>query len=77
MPRRYLALAATGLAGFVILVIPAPAVVEAVGGVLLVGTLIVVIMLIVGRLGPQSQPDRFREDAAREEFSRTGRWPDS
>jgi hypothetical protein len=74
--RSHLALALTGAAGFVILVVPAPTAVEAVGGVLLVGTLLVVIMLIVGRLGPQSQPDRFREDAAREEFSRTGRWPD-
>jgi hypothetical protein len=75
--RSYIALAVTGLVGFIVLVIPAPAAVEAVGGVLLVGSLIMVILLIAGRFGPQSQPDRFREEAAREEFSRTGRWPET
>jgi hypothetical protein len=37
--------------------------------------LVAVIALIVGRLGPESQPEREREAAAREEFDRTGRWP--
>lgn len=48
---------------------------ETVGAVLLCGVLASAIALIVARLGPQSQPDREREEQAREEFERTGRWP--
>jgi hypothetical protein len=62
------------LAGFVLLQIPGSA--PAIAGVgLLSLVLIAVFGVIVGRLGPQSGPDREREALAREEFDRTGRWP--
>jgi hypothetical protein len=64
-----------GLAGFVLLAVPGGGVQEVVGSALLALMLIVVVGVIVGRLGPQSQPDRAREAAAREEFDRTGEWP--
>jgi hypothetical protein len=62
------------LAGVVLLQLDGT-VVEAVGAVLLGIVLVAAIALIVGRLGPQSQPDRDREALAREQFDRTGRWP--
>jgi hypothetical protein len=64
-----------GLAGFVLLAVPGGGAQEVIGSILLAGMLIAVIGLIVLRLGPQSQPDREREAAAREEFDRTGEWP--
>jgi hypothetical protein len=64
-----------GLAGFVLLTIPGSGVQEVIGCVLLGFLLVVVIAVVVGRLGPQSQPDREREARAREEFDRTGEWP--
>ena len=64
-----------GLAGFVILAVHGSDVLEAIGGLLLGGVLLVLIGLIVLRLGPQSRPDREREAQAREEFERTGEWP--
>jgi hypothetical protein len=65
----------SGLAGFVLLTIPGGGVQEVIGCVLLGFLLVVVIGVVVGRLGPQSQPDREREARAREEFDRTGEWP--
>jgi hypothetical protein len=69
------ALGLIGLAGFVILAIHGSDLLEVIGGVLLGGVLLVITGLIVLRLGPQSQPDREREAAARDEFARTGEWP--
>jgi hypothetical protein len=37
--------------------------------------LVATIVVIVARLGPQSQPEREREEVARQEFDRTGQWP--
>ena len=68
-------LSVAGLAGFVLLALPGSGAQQIVGTVLLGGMLVVVIGLILLRLGPQSQPDREREDRAREEFDRTGEWP--
>jgi hypothetical protein len=68
-------LSLVGLAGFVILALHGSDVLEAIGGLLLGGVLLVLIGLIVVRLGPQSAPDREREARAREEFERTGEWP--
>ncbi len=65
-----------GLAGFVLLALPTDAVEQVIGTILLAFMLVVVIGIVVVRLGPQSQPDREREAHAREEFDRTGRWPD-
>ena len=46
-------------------------------GVALVGVAIVVLLLnLFLRLGVSDTRDREREEAARDEFSRTGRWPD-
>jgi hypothetical protein len=70
------ALGLVGLAGFVILAIHGSDLLEVGGGVLLGGVLLFVAALIVVRLGPQSQPDRARAARAREEFARTGEWPD-
>jgi hypothetical protein len=69
------AVALAGLAGFVLLAVPDSGTLEIVGTVLLSVMLVAVIGLIVGRLGPQSQPEREREALAREEFERTGEWP--
>jgi len=68
-------LSVAGLAGFVLLALPGSGAQQIVGTVLLGGMLVVVVGLILLRLGPQSQPDREREDRAREEFDRTGEWP--
>jgi hypothetical protein len=77
MPSRtWIATVATsGLAGFVLLTIPGSGAQEIVGTVLLAAMLVAVIALVVIRLGPESQPEREREAAAREEFDRTGHWP--
>jgi len=64
-----------GLTGFVLLSVPGGGVQDVVGVVLLGGMLIAAIAVVVGRLGPQSQPEREREALAREEFDRTGEWP--
>ena len=46
-------------------------------GVALIGVAVVVIVLNAFlRLGVSSERDREREEAAREHFDRTGRWPD-
>jgi hypothetical protein len=76
VPRRhYLILGGVAtLAGLALLQLNGT-VAEAVGAALLGGVLAAAIALIVGRLGPQSQPDREREALAREEFDRSGRWP--
>jgi hypothetical protein len=66
-----------GLGGFVILALHGSDLLEAVGGVLLGGVLLVLVGLILLRLGPQSRPDREREARAREELERTGEWPAS
>lgn len=70
-------LSLAGLGGFVILALHGSDVLEAIGGVLLGGVLLVLVGLILLRLGPQSRPDREREARAREEFERTGEWPTS
>jgi hypothetical protein len=77
MPSRawFVSVALAGLAGFVLLAIPGGGVQDLVGAVLLAGMLVAVIAVVVGRLGPQSQPEREREELAREEFDRTGHWP--
>jgi len=59
----------------VILALHGSDVLEAIGGLLLGGVLVVLIGLIVLRLGLQSRPDPEREAHAREEFARTGEWP--
>ena len=64
-----------GLAGFVILALHGSDALEAIGGVLLGGVLLVLVAMILLRLGPQSRPEREREARAREEFERTGEWP--
>lgn len=76
MPRRrwFIVCALATVAGVVLLQLHSAAA-ETVGAVLLCGVLAAAIVLIVGRLGPQSRPDREREALAREEFERTGRWP--
>jgi hypothetical protein len=71
------ALVLCGLAGFVILALHGSNLLEAIGGLLLGGVLLVLVALILLRLGPQSGPDREREARAREEFERTGEWPAS
>ena len=78
MPSRawMASVGAAGLAGFVLLAVPGSGTQEIVGTVLLAAMLVSVVALIVGRLGPQSQPEREREAQAREEFDRTGSWPD-
>ena len=46
-------------------------------GVALIGCAVMVALLNVFlRIGVADQRDRDREDAAREHFGRTGRWPD-
>ena len=46
-------------------------------GVALIGVALVVMILnLFLRLGVSSTRDREREEAAREHFDRTGRWPD-
>jgi hypothetical protein len=46
-------------------------------GVALIGVALVVMLLnLFLRLGVSSTRDREREEAAREHFDRTGRWPD-
>jgi len=46
-------------------------------GVALIGCAVMVVLLNVFlRIGVADQRDRDREDAAREDFGRTGRWPD-
>jgi len=46
-------------------------------GVALIGCAILVVMFNVFiRIGVRDQRDRADEEAAREEFKRTGRWPD-
>lgn len=46
-------------------------------GVALIGVALVVMLLNLAlRLGVASNLDRDREEAAREHFDRTGRWPD-
>ena len=46
-------------------------------GVALIGVAVVVMSLnLFLRLGVSSERDREREEAAREHFDRTGRWPD-
>jgi hypothetical protein len=46
-------------------------------GVALIGVALVVLILNAFlRLGVASERDREREEAAREHFDRTGRWPD-
>ncbi len=46
-------------------------------GVALIGVALVVMLLNLAlRLGVASNLDREREEAAREHFDRTGRWPD-
>jgi hypothetical protein len=64
-----------GLTGFILLAIPGGGAQELVGTVLLALMLVAVIAVIVARLGPQSQPEREREELARQEFDRTGSWP--
>ena len=78
MPSRrwMVAVGLSGLAGFILLTVPDGGTEEIVGTVLLTFMLVAVIGLVVARLGPQSQPEREREALAREEFDRTGRWPD-
>ena len=74
--RKWIAtVGVAGLAGFVLLTVPGSATQEIVGTILLAGMLICVIGLVVARLGPESQPEREREQQAREEFDRTGSWP--
>ena len=73
--RWILAAALASVAGVVLLQLH-DTLVEAIGAILLGAVLAGSIGLIVARLGPQSQPDREREAAAREHFERTGRWPD-
>jgi drug/metabolite transporter (DMT)-like permease len=77
MPSRpwIVAVALAGLAGFILLALPGSGAQQTVGTVLLAGMLIAVIAVVVARLGPQSQPDREREELARQEFDRTGSWP--
>ena len=46
-------------------------------GVALIGCALLVVMFnLLLRLGVRDQDDRAREEAAREHFDRTGRWPD-
>ena len=46
-------------------------------GVALIGCSVLVVMFnLFLRLGLRDQRDREREEAAREHFKRTGRWPD-
>ena len=46
------------------------------GIVLMGGALLLVLFNLWIRLGFTSERDREREEAARDHFSRTGRWPD-
>ena len=77
MPSRpwILSVGVAGFAGFILLAIPGGGAQALVGTVLLAGMLVAVIAVVVARLGPQSQPEREREELARQEFDRTGRWP--
>ena len=77
MPSRpwIVSVGLAGVAGFILLAIPGSGAQELVGTVLLAGMLVAVIAVIVARLGPQSQPEREREEVARQEFDRTGHWP--
>ncbi|HLW95138.1 MAG TPA: hypothetical protein VKS25_07160 [Solirubrobacteraceae bacterium] len=77
MPSRpwIVSVGLAGLAGFILLAIPGGGAQELVGTVLLAAMLIAVIAVIVACLGPQSQPEREREELARQEFERTGSWP--
>jgi hypothetical protein len=74
--RKWIAtVGVAGLAGFVLLSVPGSGTQEIIGTILLTAMLVCVIGLVVARLGPQSQPEREREQLAREEFDRTGSWP--
>ena len=72
--RLFATLGAATVAGIVLLNLSGT-LPEAIGAILVTAVLVVAIGLIVLRLGPQSQPDREREERAREEFARTGEWP--
>jgi hypothetical protein len=65
-----------GVAGFLILEERSSTAVAAIGGILLGGALVGLLGVTMIRLVPRSQEDRDREAEAREEFDRTGRWPD-
>jgi Flp pilus assembly protein TadB len=67
--------------GIPTLIAAAGLVLIAVGEAALGATLLGISLLVVGanwlaRLSLRSQLDRDREEAARRQFSRTGRWPD-
>jgi hypothetical protein len=64
------------LGGFVILSTPASAALADFGTALLVVALLGMLGLLWKLLGPGAGSDREREARAREEFDRTGRWPD-
>ncbi|HEX2703391.1 MAG TPA: hypothetical protein VHM72_08170 [Solirubrobacteraceae bacterium] len=64
------------LGGFVILSTPASGLLADLGTALLAFALLAMVGLILKLLGPGSGSDRERESRARDEFDRTGRWPD-
>jgi hypothetical protein len=64
------------LGGFVILSTPATGALADLGTALLVFALLAMVGLLVNLLRPGAESDREREAWARDEFDRTGRWPD-
>lgn len=63
------------LAGLVLLVVGGE-VATGIGIVFIGSAFLIFLFNLFIRLGGSSQDDRDREQAAREEFTRTGRWPD-
>jgi hypothetical protein len=72
----YVLIAAALLGGFVILSTPVSGVLADVGVALLVLALLGALGLTLRMLGPGNAPEREREMEARDEFDRTGRWPE-
>lgn len=72
---RVLLPAAIAAAGVVLLLLGGDS--ESGAGVALIGCAVMVVMInLFLRLGVRDAGDRDREQAAREHFERTGRWPD-
>jgi uncharacterized protein (DUF58 family) len=72
----YALIGAALLGGFVILSTPASGALADLGTALLAFALLAMLGLLLYLVGPGAGSDREEESLARDEFDRTGRWPD-
>jgi uncharacterized protein (DUF58 family) len=72
----YALIGAALLGGFVILSTPASGALADLGTALLAFALLAMLGLLLYLVGPGAGSDREEEALARDEFDRTGRWPD-